>query len=618
MSRQWRMRWWAVIALLILGVCYRAFGQTQAAGTVHVFASRPLGTINNGGSWSNFQMVDVLPPDAVITGIYPVARVNASNPDGLTQWLSYGTGASVGTTVSSFTVPITPTTPVSPGQTFSTSEFYGGSIGTSLGAISGQGITVYYADSLFSDGLNDTMNVVGAGFAVYYTSATPAVDTQMPPPIAVPGGTGVAWAMPLSTANTGNSGVANASSSPWSGSTTGPVIVKGNVINPDGTPFTGTAQISLAKSTIVNVCTTPATVIPFPGVTVKIVNGVFTPTSLISTECLSPRLPFYVQIKDKNGRVLVTDNWYVPHVSGPFADVGTLGETQMAAGINVAVPLAIVSTPAGNQTVTQPPGTSLSVNNLTVTGNFAFSGTLSLSDVAVNTITASTSVTTSLITATTGNITTVNATTVNATNYEVGGVALAASNLSNGVNGTGPVCLQNSSTCGSAASNYQTVKLNNSAQTARPALNFSSAFAASDSASPAQTNIDLAAQSVAGAYTNANVTVDSHGIITAAANGVAAGGTTYVWGFTSCANNVGQPTQCLGSTTLPGNMPNATYSLHCDVYSGTEPSDQFINVSTWPLPTSAGGTLNYRMVQVMQNGTSGGVTLPVVCFAHHA
>lgn len=93
--------------------------------------------------------------------------------------------------------------------------------------------------------------------------------------------------------------------------------------------------------------------------------------------------------------------------------------------------------------------------------------------------------------------------------------------------------------------------------------------------------------------------------------------TNYIWTFTSCSNNVGQPSQCLGTTTLPGAMPDATYFLHCDVFSGSEPSDQFIVVSTWPLPTSSGGSLSYRMVQPMQNGTSGGVAMPVVCYAHH-
>jgi hypothetical protein len=119
-------------------------------------------------------------------------------------------------------------------------------------------------------------------------------------------------------------------------------------------------------------------------------------------------------------------------------------------------------------------------------------------------------------------------------------------------------------------------------------------------------------------------TTSGHGAMFDASGNVVDGGspyvnttTDYVWTFTSCSNNVGQPSQCLGSTTLPGIMPDATYSVHCDVFTGSEPSDQFIVISTWPLPTSSGGTLSYRMVQPMQNGTTGGVAMPVVCHAHH-
>lgn len=92
--------------------------------------------------------------------------------------------------------------------------------------------------------------------------------------------------------------------------------------------------------------------------------------------------------------------------------------------------------------------------------------------------------------------------------------------------------------------------------------------------------------------------------------------TDYVWTFNSCNNQVGQPSQCGGTTTLPGDMPSAPYFLHCDVFTGAEPSDQYIQISNWPLPTTSGSTLFYRMVQPMQNGTHGGVSMPVVCNAH--
>ena len=52
------------------------------------------------------------------------------------------------------------------------------------------------------------------------------------------------------------------------------VTVEGNVENPDGSPFTGTFQVSLTRSSVVNTCVSPAQVVPFPGLTIKSVNGV--------------------------------------------------------------------------------------------------------------------------------------------------------------------------------------------------------------------------------------------------------------------------------------------------------------------------------------------------------
>lgn len=63
---------------------------------------------------------------------------------------------------------------------------------------------------------------------------------------------------------------------------------------------------------------------------------------------------------------------------------------------------------------------------------------------------------------------------------------------------------------------YQTVDLNGTAQTQRPALNFSTAFTATDSASPARTTIGLSNTVSAGSCTLCNLSYGADGRITAA------------------------------------------------------------------------------------------------------
>jgi len=144
------------------------------------------------------------------------------------------------------------------------------------------------------------------------------------------------------------------------------VTVSGSVVNPDGSPFKGTFIITLAKSTVVNICTTPNLVVPsYMSIPV---NGTFPSTAIYATPCLSPRLPYFVRVVDQFNQSVYSDNWYIPLTLSGTVNVGSLGDVKLASGITVAVPLAIISNPSGNQVITQPPGTSLTINNLIVGG----------------------------------------------------------------------------------------------------------------------------------------------------------------------------------------------------------------------------------------------------------
>lgn len=339
------------------------------------------------------------------------------------------------------------------------------------------------------------------------------------------------------------------------------VAVSGTVTNPDGSPFTGTFLISLTKSSVVNTCSTPPAVVPMPGVTVKVTGGTFPTTNLLATSCLSPRLPYYVQVKDSLNRPVYSDNWYIPQTTAGTVNVGTLGDVQMASGITVSVPQAIISTPVGNQTITQPGGTSLTINSLVVTSSMTISGTLSVTALSASTVSASTSLTTPTVTATTVTASgTVQGATINATSgFTVAGVALSAAMLSNGVSGTGAVCLSSGSACAASSLYYQTVDLNGTGQTQRSALNFSSLFTAADSASPSRTTIGLNAPgsgSYVATYTASPSTSHAPGYFDGAGNL-----TPHTVSQTNC-----RTTSCVGGSTY---VAGTTYT-NSSTYPVTE------------------------------------------------
>jgi hypothetical protein len=98
--------------------------------------------------------------------------------------------------------------------------------------------------------------------------------------------------------------------------------ISGVFKNPDGTNVTGTATIQLPRANVTNSCVTPAQVIPFYRLVVKITNGTFPATNLYQTGCLTPNNPYSVTIQNSLKQTLYKGNWTVPTASS--ADVSTL------------------------------------------------------------------------------------------------------------------------------------------------------------------------------------------------------------------------------------------------------------------------------------------------------
>src|SRR5579885_2306587 len=176
------------------------------------------------------------------------------------------------------------------------------------------------------------------------------------------------------------------------------VPLTGTLLGPNGVGVTGTLVLKLTKGGVKNICTPPPfQVVPNTASTYQLQNGTIVNggSALFTvTDCLSPRVPYYIEVYDAQNHLIYGDNWYIKPPNGATSmDVGLLSSTGFAGPITLSVPQAIVWNPTGNQTITQPVGTSLSVNNLTVTNSFTYSGPnpFSLGNVTINNLTVSNS-----------------------------------------------------------------------------------------------------------------------------------------------------------------------------------------------------------------------------------
>ena len=114
---------------------------------------------------------------------------------------------------------------------------------------------------------------------------------------------------------------------------------------------------------------------------------------------------------------------------------------------------------------------------------------------------------------------------------------------------------------------YQQVAASSAVQLQRPTLNFSSFFALSDNASPAQTTVDAATLLTPGSCTFCNATFDKYGRATAISSNPA--GITETNSFPGCTfASDGVSVQCSTPVTLAAAMPDTNYRVDCTMTLG--------------------------------------------------
>lgn len=316
------------------------------------------------------------------------------------------------------------------------------------------------------------------------------------------------------------------------------VTLNGNIGYHSGKGFTGKLIVSLPRASVLNTCTSPASVVKNSPLYIVVTNGVVTSTSnFVPTACFVPSVPYYVQILDSTNLPVDTENWYfIPDSTGAM-NVGNLVQSGFGGPIVVSVPLPIVSNPSGTQTITQPVGTALTVNTLTVTG---VSTGVTASAFTITPVQCTSGWFATGIQATGNANCSLISTGVASFNGRAGAVVPTAGDYSWGMISSTPTFY------------YQSLYGNTSIAPQEPGLNFSSNFTLTD-APGSYTNVDLLSVGAPATYANpSSITTDSKGRVTAVTGN-----------STLCSSYLG--TAC---SLLPGNMMIEGGTSGCDPSGG--------------------------------------------------
>lgn len=289
--------------------------------------------------------------------------------------------------------------------------------------------------------------------------------------------------------------------------------LSGTVQVPNVVNFNGYLRIKLSGANLKNICTTPFVSVPTMFQTYPIVNG--TPQGIdtanfLSTDCLSPRIPYYIEIADSNNIIQSTDNWYIPRTITGSAEIGAMQEQHFGGPITVAIPYGIIANPSVTQTIQQAPATNFNIN--TSSGGKAFYNGVELNTLIIPDPFSI------------GHLYVGGATSANGPDVvEVNGVinSTAGYKVNNSGGSPGQCLVSNGSTfipgtCSAPFPSlfYQTMQQNSVSLPQRGALDHSGAFNVTDE-SAGQTLIDLRNVGTPGVYNNvASLTTNQYGQIT--------------------------------------------------------------------------------------------------------